>query len=435
MRKGPWTAGLALLLALTLCACAGSAPDARVVLRATPESSAPSVLQADSVPTPAPDAQYASLTVDETVGVQTPDSTAAQSEEPNPSQESAAVQTVSANAEDDGHFLTARQSEKVQALFWAVYRGVEAFEERIALPVSATREQVEAVGELLTVDSPELFYFSHLSAVYYPEGQPDCITEVGVSYSMDRAQAGQAQKALDSAVQPLLEQAKGLSDYEKERLAHDSLIEACTYDTSSPNSGTVYGALVEGRARCQGYANAMTYLLRRMGLPCAYLYGTAENASGSESHAWNLVCVGGVWTLVDATWDDPTGGEETLCYAYFNLNSALMGESHVLDAAFERYALPKCTSLSVSYSAQEGALIYGNGFDEAAALLAAALAQGSPSLSMQFVEKRDFEAAAGDVQSLLQRAAEMSGVFPGNVAYVADAGAHWLEFRAIDYGG
>ena len=166
MRKGAWNAGLALLLALTLCACAGSAPDARVVLRATPEGSAPSVLQADSVPTPAPDAQYASLTVDETVGIQTPDSTAAQSEEPNPSQESAAVQTVSANAEDDGHLLAARQSEEVQALFWAVYRGVEAFEERIALPVSATREQVEAVGELLTVDCPELFYFSHLSAVY-----------------------------------------------------------------------------------------------------------------------------------------------------------------------------------------------------------------------------------------------------------------------------
>lgn len=433
MRKGAWIAGLALLLALMLCACAGSAPYARVVLRATPEGDAPSVLQADPVPTPVPDAQYASLTVGETVGVQTPDSPAAQSEEPILRQDSAEAQTVSANAEDE-HFLAARQSEQVQALFWAVYGGVEAFEERIALPVSATREQVEAVGELLAIDCPELFYFSHLSAVYYPEGQPDCITEVGVSYCMDRAQAGQAQKALDGVVQPLLEQAKGLSDYEKELLAHDSLIEVCTYDTSSPNSGTVYGALVEGRARCQGYANAMTYLLRRMGLPCAYLYGTAENASGRESHAWNLVSVGGVWTLVDATWDDPTGGEETLSYAYFNLNTALMGETHVLDAAFDRYALPRCTSLSVSYSAQESVLIYGNGFDEAAELLAKALAQGSPSLSMQFVEKKDYEAASDDVQSLLQRAAEMSGIFPGNVAYVADAGAHWLEFRAIDYG-
>lgn len=434
MRRHIWSAGLALLLTLLLCACANGKPNMWASPRAAQEKNAALDAPTEIPATSAPEVQDVSVpnTVAETGEALRPHESA-QYDEPSTGMELTTAQTQLVVAEDE-HFLVARQSKEIQTLFWTIYRGIQAFQDRIVLPQNATRAQVETVGELLSIDCPELFYFSHLSAVYYPEGRPDCINEVGVSYSMGRVRAGEAQTALDRAVQPLLDQTQGLSDYEKERFAHDRLIQGCTYDTSAPNAGTVYGALVEGRARCQGYANAMNYLLRRMGLPCAYLYGTAENAAGSTSHAWNLVCVNEVWTLVDATWDDPTGSEEMQSYAYFNLNAALMGESHVLDAAFERYALPSCTSLSESYSARQGVLIYEDGSEEAVRLLAAALAQGSPSLCLQFAEREDYRAVVEDVQGLLQRAAEKSGVFPGNVAYVTDEGAHWLEFRAIDYG-
>jgi hypothetical protein len=114
------------------------------------------------------------------------------------------------------------------------------------------------------------------------------------------------------------------TDEEIELAIHDKLIDTVSYDYAILNDNyndsdwdlgnTAYGALVrdsEGRpnhAVCGGYSFAFEHLLHEVGIPCAYISGSARTIPPSEydqlSHAWNAVKISERWYEVDTTWDD-----------------------------------------------------------------------------------------------------------------------------------
>lgn len=337
--------------------------------------------------------------------------------------------------DEDAHYFVAQQDEAVRSLFWLIYREIENFSTRITLPEGTTRAQVDLVDSLLYNDCPELFYLSHLSTYYYMQSAPDLITEVEVAYDMTREEYEEAAPRIEAIVSDWVRQTAGLSDYEKELFVHDAIIARCTYDNSSAHTGSLYGTLVLGRARCQGYANTLNYALRRMGIPSLYLYGEAVNESGAESHAWNAVKVCGVWTLVDATWDDPIGERDALSHAYFNLNEEMMSASHTLAPDFALGEVPSCESLSWNYCVRQGTFVK-TGEDAQAAVtqrLSAVLRAGGNSLTMQFATREQCQSAVEALQSILQEAADKTGVYPTGTSYGVDAKANYLEFISITY--
>lgn len=58
---------------------------------------------------------------------------------------------------------------------------------------------------------------------------------------------------------------------------------------------TAYAALMNGTSVCQGYATLFYAMCRIEGIPVRVIT--------SEDHAWNIVCLNGIWYNVDATWD------------------------------------------------------------------------------------------------------------------------------------
>lgn len=56
------------------------------------------------------------------------------------------------------------------------------------------------------------------------------------------------------------------------------------------------------------------YFMDIIGVPCTVIIGTCTNG---ERHAWNIVEFGGEYYQLDATWDDPVGGEQKLHHNYF----------------------------------------------------------------------------------------------------------------------
>ncbi|MDR1664583.1 MAG: hypothetical protein LBR83_06665 [Clostridiales bacterium] len=120
-----------------------------------------------------------------------------------------------------------------------------------------------------------------------------------------------------------------LTDYEKEKLIHDYLCVNVSFDEETEEerlSGiisdditpyTAYGALFNGTAVCEGYANAAWVLLT--------LSGVENHIVNSDTHAWNLVKLGSRYCHLDVTWDssetDLTG---TIQYTYFNLTDEQM---------------------------------------------------------------------------------------------------------------
>lgn len=342
-----------------------------------------------------------------------------------------AVQTAQA----DMHYYVAQQSEEIQSLFWLVYEGVTNFAERIELPQGTTREQVEAVDELLYVDCPELIHFSHLSSYTFVQSAPDVILEVAVTYVLTPEEKAQADQALEEVLSRLEQETQGMSDYEAELHVHDALVNGCTYDSASDHTGSAYGAWVLGRARCQGYANAMMLALRRLGIPCIYLFGEATSESGTESHAWNGVCIEGDWVLLDATWDDPVGERETLSHAYFNLDAALMNGSHAPSPDFGLAGMPDFATLDWNYCVQAGTFV-PEGEDGKALLagwLAEALSRGDTALSVQFATLAQCRDAVDNLQAILQVAADEAGVYPSGSAYTVDEKVHALEIFSIAY--
>ena len=140
-----------------------------------------------------------------------------------------------------------------------------------------------------------------------------------------------------------------MTEYQRELVLHDYLVKHCTYSFGSDkndNEYRAYGALVEHRAVCNGYAEAMALLLSCAGVENRYVVGTVSSGSRSatantedpsgdgklkkkENHAWNQVKLNGTWYHLDATWDDPVGDTEILSHAYFNLSDELMERDHI----------------------------------------------------------------------------------------------------------
>ena len=128
-------------------------------------------------------------------------------------------------------------------------------------------------------------------------------------------------QTLDRALE-LVSGASG-SDLEKERYFYDTLCARVTYDYRDDGSGEkdcAVGALLNGRADCDGYSDAMLLCCSLSGIPCRLIHGRALQAmqpgSGESSHLWNLVYVAGSWLICDVTWGDQERGPS---YLYFNL--------------------------------------------------------------------------------------------------------------------
>ncbi|MCH3967173.1 MAG: transglutaminase domain-containing protein [Atopobiaceae bacterium] len=114
-----------------------------------------------------------------------------------------------------------------------------------------------------------------------------------------------------------------MGDYEKSVYLHDWLCEHVTYEASVDESDQdVYGALVNGRCVCMGYANAYCYLMRRAGVSCYDVEGTYDG----ESHAWNRSVLDGEVYYTDVTGDDQA--DATLRHDWLNVTSDVMGATH-----------------------------------------------------------------------------------------------------------
>lgn len=122
---------------------------------------------------------------------------------------------------------------------------------------------------------------------------------------------------------------EGMNDYTKTKLIYDYVCQNVAYgysfvDGSHKISYTSYGALILGKAVCQGYSVLLYKMLNSVGVDNRIVAGTRNGGN----HGWNLVNIDGQYYYVDATWD---AGKQSDVYKYF-----LKG---VNSSAFDGYQL------------------------------------------------------------------------------------------------
>lgn len=123
----------------------------------------------------------------------------------------------------------------------------------------------------------------------------------------DAAKISADQQTLETAVNKALAAVEpGMSTVEKVLAIHDYIVRICNYDEENFEAGTIpeesysaWGALVNGKAVCQGYSEAFNMLMNELGIESCVV------SSSTISHGWNMVNIDGTWFHVDCTWDDP----------------------------------------------------------------------------------------------------------------------------------
>ena len=130
--------------------------------------------------------------------------------------------------------------------------------------------------------------------------------------------------------------------YNDVKYIHDYLIDTIEYDESCQGIGaySVYGALIEHKCVCEGYAEAFKYLCNSVGIDCEIYQGKAINSENRiENHEWNGVKIGNNWYYVDATWDDPiiVGNGivlKSVHYKYFLKGKSSFEQNHTMSTQF-----------------------------------------------------------------------------------------------------
>ena len=247
-----------------------------------------------------------------------------------------------------------------------IVKGVEVSADKISVyngTDSITQEELETVYDAYLRDHSEHFWLGNAYNITLSGGKAIALKP---TYIMEGAELDTAREAFNRAVDACLAGiTKDMSEFEREKELHDRLAAIIRYEETT-NAFNSYGALVEGKAVCEGYAEAYQYLLQLAGIQSFLAIGSGINpeTGSAENHEWNLVRIDGAYYHVDLTWDDQ---ESQLFYAYFNKTDSLMAEDHLV--AETGYELPACTSEAADYFSVNGGTLPAFDLEAVATLL------------------------------------------------------------------
>lgn len=190
---------------------------------------------------------------------------------------------------------------------------------------------------------------------YYPGTRIVYAAESG-----DVASLSERERATYERAQQIVASARAAADTPLmlERALHDWLCANVRYTDAppataeadgTPTTFTAVGALLDGSANCQGFADAFYLLGKLAGFDVRRQSGTA----GGAAHTWNTILLDGRWYLVDVTNDLMDAG--VWDYRWFNVGLDMAGD-HVWTPQEETAPVAAATDWSKFFyaAAEEG---------------------------------------------------------------------------------
>ncbi len=289
------------------------------------------------------------------------------------SSDAGSTQQISVNDEDISSDIqssgvlesTGSMSDAVhKAIYDRLYEELSAYSDRVVFTDDTIIPQdiFDAYVGVLD-DHPELFWLTGTAEIKTVTYGSDQTLTLKPEFAESTSSLPAMSAALDATVEAYIAGCPDGTDYDRALWIHDMIIHNTQYDpdvlyyarsSADPHfdfAYTAYGALVNHKAVCAGYARAYQLILNRIGIECGYISGTAVNTKGeTEAHAWNYIKADGVYYLVDVTWDDPIDEDyadtDHLIHDYFSLSSVDMGKDHYPE---EGQFIPDCPETRSPY--------------------------------------------------------------------------------------
>lgn len=306
--------------------------------------------------------------------------------------------------------LTDKEKELYNRVLSAVSNG-DRFVDTSEYHVSS--QVCKKILNAVLCDSPDLFWVSrnfmiqyeshYAKAVYFRyfdgevldnyELQPD--GKITYIAKADHARISARIQQLQEKTQSSLGEMRRATPLETEIAVHDWVAATVTYNDAAAaaairepvmdESGnfdafTIYGALMERSAVCEGYAKLFQYFCLLLQINCTQVSGFSEN----QGHMWNAVSLSDGWYFVDVTFDDMDSDEITCIYSYLNIDADRLQRTHVLSDT-ELLTVPDCVSTRLNYCENHLIQIYGGQITAAyEEKIKTALAQGKLYIFIYF---------------------------------------------------
>lgn len=345
------------------------------------------------------------------------------SEDPEPAgslSSNAPAFTAAAGDIDDSRYIYSRLSDKEKEYYNIIRDAAMNFEDKAVFPEALDPELLRKLYISVYYQEEELFWLS--SMFYRPASESDSLM---LSYRFTKEESAELQAQIEAKAAEIFSSFdENTSDYEKLKRFHDQLVLNCTFSMDTDYVNTVYGALCDGYAQCEGYAFAFDYLCRLADIDCFTVSGT--NSDGAL-HAWNVVKLEDMWYNVDCTWDDPIlspPDRDFIRYYYFlTADSDISGVTHFPDNTY--YYYPICSSDNnfykregyFAYSAEEGISLLGKA-------AADALNCGRKDAAVRFSDEKAYNDAvsklfdSGEIKQVFKFANDSSDVKVTDRKYV-----------------
>lgn len=356
--------------------------------------------------------------------------------------EPAAIPTDTKNSHFCYNIINAEQKRIYRLILTATQQMTDGFIELGSCKQSYNTD-IAVAYQAVANDHPELFWMPYsylinnkgnkkspkiLIAMSYKGNDHNC------SWLISKSERDYMSELLESEVAALTENAKGLSRYEAELYFHDEICYKTEYVTGDPKDlvYTAYGALVNGRAVCEGYSRAMQMLCQRLGIPCTLISGESEGTG----HLWNLINPGDGWYHLDVTWDDNDETNEPY-RLYFNLTDEEIKNDRTIAPNLSQFSASdklegnynlitdECTNTTYNFFVYEGLILDKYYAKDVSAKIYQANLNGTKELTFRFENKslntkfeKNYQDYVTEIQKTLNRSS--SKITITNISFVKD---------------
>lgn len=305
-----------------------------------------------------------------------------------------------------------------QNIYNLILTAMKNCDETVEIPnIDRSGKLYSRILELIRFENPAMFHVAgrEISRVSITAQSFDIKFSYRYSAEEVNSMLREAEKAADRI---MVQITADMDEYDIVKLFHDSLITGCKNDENGLYCDNVYGALVDGKALCEGYAKAFSYLCGRAGIENVIVTGNT-----TTDHMWNMVKLDGNWYHVDVTWDHPSemitdAYPDAVLYNYFLVSDAEIAENRTIDNDY--FEPPRATGSVMNYFYHEG--MYADSYESALNCIrngcAEAVAAGKHSFMIKLASDELYESVIMKLSAQTELSSAMADAgFSGKISY------------------
>lgn len=252
----------------------------------------------------------------------------------------------------DDYYVT-QLSKEERRVYDIIVEGLLDLKERIPLKgvhFANPDASFEKISNALSVSRPDIFYETPSSSFQY-----DMFGNGSITYHFiySKSQILRYREELSRICSNF---AKSVAGYSKEydvilainRYLSEHVVYSAALDVEG---GSAVGALIKGKARCEGIAQAFKLLADAVGITSFIAVGQAKADTGIENHAWNIVRYRGNYYHIDPTFNNgiKSASAPFDCPLFF-----LMSDEQVAETHFPMWNYPRCTDSTQEFYTKHG---------------------------------------------------------------------------------